>query len=201
MKALSAVVFMLATCSIAGRVDVDLPGLQRSEWLQYHDGTPQWATWEGTYRGIWFNLQDFLPGVTFFYIDTSEMWFYHFSDKPWDTSDVYFELWNGDAMGPISRIDQTQVTAVHFAPVYASYDPSIYVNQHFWCIANTEASTGGWPSILSDNAGGTIYHSFYSDDFIAWEPWDVGGACNYFIAIVEGVSLEATSWGSIKSVF
>ncbi len=201
MKALLAVVFMLATCSIAGRVAVDLPEIQRNDWLRYDNGTPLWAPWKGTYRGVWFNLQDFFPSYQSAHIGTSEMWFYHFSEKPWDTSDVYFELWNGDATGPTTRIDQTLVTAVHFAPVYASYDPGFLVSQHFWCIANTEASTGGWPSLLSDGMGGTIYHSFYSDDFIAWEPWDIGGACNFFISVLPSLSLEATTWGSIKSVF
>ncbi len=67
-------------------------------------------------------------------------------------------------------------------------------------------SAGGWPSILGDDAQGSswggVAHSFYSDEFIAWEPWTIGdGPCNYFISVTDPLSLEATTWGSIKTVF
>lgn len=206
MKASLAVVFILAAFSAAGRVAVDLPGRQRDDWLEYDNGTFNWLAWEGTYRGVWFNLQDFIPGGTCYDIGISQMWFYHDTSYPWDTSDFYMELWNGDTMGPMTRLDQTMVTAHHLTPVYTYYNPPIETEQNFWALANTEMSAGGCPSILVDDAQGSswggVAHSFYSDDFTAWEPWVIGdGPCNYFISVTDPLSLEATTWGSIKTVF
>ncbi len=132
MKASLAVLLILASFSTAGRVAVDLPGPQRYDWLKYDNGTFNWLTWEGTYRGVWFNLQDFIPGATGFEIGISQMWFYHHTSYPWDTGDFYMELWNGDAMGPMTRLDQTMVTALHLTPVYTNYNPKIETEQNFW---------------------------------------------------------------------
>lgn len=123
-------------------------------------------------------------------------------DYPWDTSEFLCEVWNGGATGPAVFLGQTQTTAVHNAPVYTEFYPWFYADVNFWCLANTELSTGGWPSILTDNAQGPISHSFYSDDFIVWEPWLVSGkACNYFVRCDWLTGLSATTWAGIKSVF
>ena len=67
---------------------------------------------------------------------------------------------------------------------------------------NTEMSAGGWPAVLGDGEQGSIFHSFYSDDFIVWEPWDIGGACNYFISVyAELGAFDNTTWGALKTTF
>jgi hypothetical protein len=204
MKKAMAVLAVLSLVAFAGQVAVDLNPVERDgDWLVYDDGSTKWLTWGGTYRGVWFNIEDFIPGGGDGLLEQSEFWFYHHSSYPWDTSDVYLEIWNGDAMGPMTQMDQTMVTAIHYAPVYASYSPEVAVEENFWALANTEMSAGGWPAILGDgNAPGTIFHSFFSDDFIVWEPWDIGGACNYFIAVNWNPgAFDNTTWGSLKATF
>jgi len=50
--------------SIAGSVRIDpLPvsgNPSEQNYLQYDDGTAQWLTWAGVYRGVWFNTEDFI---------------------------------------------------------------------------------------------------------------------------------------------
>jgi len=59
-------------------------------------------------------------------------------------------------------------------------------------------SSGGWPSILGDGTPGT--HSYFSDDFMQWEPW--GDTGNYFIRVkLPEWVLDRSTWGSIKAVF
>ncbi|MCD6587454.1 MAG: hypothetical protein J7K88_02790 [Candidatus Fermentibacteraceae bacterium] len=59
-------------------------------------------------------------------------------------------------------------------------------------------SSGGWSSTLSDGTPGT--HSFFSDDFIIWEPW--GDMGDYFVrAGMLEWALANTTWGSVKAAF
>jgi len=72
-------------------------------------------------------------------------------------------------------------------------------------LENTSLSSGGWPCILGDNTPNSTSHSFFSDDFIIWEPWIVQGpnSNDYFIR-VEGYppwTLQSESWGAIKGQF
>jgi len=196
-------------CSFANQESVNLdPVSNDGDWLQYDDGSPMWITWGGTYRGVWFNILDFIPGMNNGTLEQSRLWFYHHASYPWDTSDVYVEVWNGDAMGPVTQVDQTMITAIHYAPVYVAYTvlptPVCPVEQNFWLLVNTEMSAGGWPATLGDgNTPGTIFHSFFSDDFIVWEPWDINGACNYFMAVnwTFITAFDNTTWGSLKATF
>ena len=203
MKKAIAILVVLSIVAFASQVAIDPVQVERDyDWLRYDDGTYNWLTWGGTYRGVWFNAQDFVPGATDGMVQQAELWFYHHSSYPWDTSDVYIEIWNGDAMGPTAQLDQTMLTAVHAAPIYAMYSDTLDVEQNFWCLANTEMSAGGWPAILGDNMNTTISHSFYSDDFIVWEPWTIDSACNYFVAVYwEPSAFENTSWGALKATF
>ena len=170
------------------------------EWLTYCSGTPGWITWGGTYRGTWFHLEDFYPGVSETALSASEFWFYHHSSYPWDSSDAYIELWNGDENGPVLQLSQDILTAVHFAPVYVYHEPPVEVPGDFWVLVNTEMSAGGWPSLLGDNSAQPVSHSFFSDDFIVWEPWFFGR--NYFIAVLADVdAISTTSWGCLKTLF
>ena len=205
MKKAIAVLAVLSLAAFAGQVAVNLGQMPEkdADWLVYDNGTPNWLTWGGTYRGVWFNTEDFIPGTTGGMVEQAEFWFYHHSSYPWDTSDVYIELWNGDAMGPTAQLDQTMITAIHYAPLYVHFGtPRSTVEQNFWAFANTEMSAGGWPAVLGDGEQGSIFHSFYSDDFIVWEPWDIGGACNYFISVyAELGAFDNTTWGALKTTF
>ncbi|HOP26885.1 MAG TPA: hypothetical protein PK991_05980 [Candidatus Sabulitectum sp.] len=191
----------IAAASMAGNVEVHPGSIERDgDWLYYDNGSPEWLSWDGTYRGVWFNINDFVPGGGSGPVPQCEFWFYHHSSYPWDTSDVSLELWNGGVEGPQVLLAEDMVTALHYSPVYADFSPAV-AEPEFWALANTELSAGGWPSILGDGAQGTVYHSFFSDDFISWEPWDIDGACNYFVSAQMGESLAETTWAGIKAVF
>jgi len=173
--------------------------------LSYDDGSAHWLTWGGLYRGVWFDVTDFDPFATHVYADYTEYWFFHHTSYPWDTASFYAELWNGDVAGPSAQLNQTSVIATHYAPVHADYSPVIVTEADFWGLVNTSMSSGGWPSMLGDNTPHIPSHSFYSDDFIIWEPWIAGGATanDYFIR-TSGVppwALESESWGAIKGLF
>ncbi|MCK5785778.1 MAG: hypothetical protein KAH54_04360, partial [Candidatus Sabulitectum sp.] len=123
MKLTMFAVFLLTIVALAEQIAVD-PGHvpeKDPDWLLYDDGTAAWLTWGGMYRGVWFNIQDFNPSAAGTMIYQSEFWFYHHSSYPWDTSDFYAEVWNGDSAGPTSLLDQTLAAAVHYAPVYVTY--------------------------------------------------------------------------------
>jgi hypothetical protein len=187
--------FRLETPVIIGGTD---------EILSYDDGTANWLTWGGLYRGVWFDVTDFEPGAMFFYADYTEYWFYHHSSYPWDTASFYAELWNGDANGPTAELNQTSMVATHYTPVHANYSPTINTEGDFWGLVNTSMSSGGWPALLGDNTAQTPSHSFYSDDFIIWEPWIVVGASanDYFVRVGGSfMALDTQSWGSIKGLF
>ena len=171
--------------------------------LSYYDGTPWWITWGGVYRGTWFNTEDFYGYETSFLLEMNEQWFYHSSSYPWDTSDIYMEVWEGDQMGPVTQVDQTMVTAVHYGPSQVDYDPVLDLPQNFWLAANTEMSAGGWPSILGDNTPNDVNHSFFSDDGIVWEPWIIQGptADDYTMYASGEADLNGASWGSIKALY
>ena len=165
--------------------------------LTYHDGTPYWLSWEGKYRGTWFNVNEFEPTHLGCQIEGAELWFYHHVGYPWDTSDFYLELWEGNTIAPVNQLESNLVTASHYTPVLCSFSSSHWVNSGFWLFINTEMSNGGWPSILGDsgpNFTGSA-RSFVSSDFIIWEPWSSFEASTYLL------SLEQDSWGQLKSLF
>ncbi|PIE52729.1 hypothetical protein CSA37_04730 [Candidatus Fermentibacteria bacterium] len=200
---------LTVTAVFARRAEVDdlNPVAIEGDWLQYHDGSPCWFCWEGTWRGTWFNIQDFIPGVSSGWIWQSCAWFYHYGGYPWDTSDFYFEIWNGNAVAPVVQVDRRISTASNYSPVYVDW-VDCAVEQNFWCIVNTELSAGGWPSIVSDGNNpdsSAVVHSFLSDDFIVWEPLNMNGPCNYMTALIfksyPPSLLQGTTWGSLKAVF
>ncbi len=200
MKIYLLLLFLIVSIVFCNQIAVDLPSVQgaNSNWLDYSDGTPAWLTWGGMYRGVWFDLTDFFPGTSGCDIFQSEYWFYHHASYPWDTSDVYVEIWEGPVSNPATQLDQTMLTAIHYAPVSATYTMPLFSDAEFWAIANTEMSAGGWPAILGDGTPGS--NSFFSDDFIIWELWaDMG---DYFVAIeINDWQLDNTTWGSLKVTF
>jgi hypothetical protein len=46
---------------------------------------------------------------------------------------------------------------------------------------------------------GDAGHSFFSDDFIVWEPWGEMG--EYYIKATGTFSLNSTTWGAVKALF
>jgi len=191
---------------IGGNAPLDrpLPVPATDDLLQYDDGSAWWLSWSGLYRGTWFNTTDFYPPATGFWVEYLEYWFYHHSSYPWDAASFSAELYNGGSSAPVTQLDQTSVTALHYAPCFANYSSPIWAEANFWGVVNTEMSSGGWPSILGDNSPDFADHSFFSDDFIVWEPWVIQGptANDYFIRANGGTwDLDQTTWGSIKALF
>jgi hypothetical protein len=200
------VILAAGAVAVAGSIRLEAPVIigETDEILSYDDGTANWLTWGGLYRGVWFDITDFDPTATGCEISYTEYWFYHHASYPWDTASFYAELWNGDTSGPTVQLDQTSMIATHYSPVHANYSPAIGAASDFWGLVNTSMSSGGWPSLLGDNTPHNPSHSFYSDDFIIWEPWIVTGstASDYFVRISAYVNaLENASWGSIKGLY
>src|SRR6056297_2101756 len=131
MKASNTVIaaLLMAIVSLAYADNVKLrnpPGSAPSDYdLTYFDGTSWWLSWSGLYRGTWFNTEDFFGSPINWSNGETEMWFYHHASYPWDTSDVYFEVHNGDQSAPTDELDQTQTTATHYSPTTVAYDPTI----------------------------------------------------------------------------
>lgn len=180
-------------------------GSTDAEYLQYDDGSAFWLTWAGMYRGVWFNTDDFVPDKDGFALDFSEYWMYHSTNTdPWDVSDFYAEIWNGDYMSPLVQLDTQMITAIHYAPVFAYYPTPLEAESNFWALENTEMSAGGWPSVLADNTVPAAEHSYFSDDFYVWEPWTSSTGSGDFLIRVEGEFLSALdndTWGGIKAIF
>jgi len=182
----------------------------KGDWIGYDNGTPNWLCWEHQYRGVWFNVEDFFPGVPVMELEQTELWFYHQASYPWDTSETYIEFWNGTASGPEEFLEQLTVTASHYTPVSLEHSPDwIQVEPEFWIIQNSELSLGGWPSVLGDNSDPTVVHSMVSDDMSTWEPWMYGSGTGgeFFISTYpeypwqHGYALSPLSWGSVKALF
>lgn len=173
-----------------------VPGADAEYELTYDDGSAYWLSWSGLYRGVWFHLDDF--GMSGWVATHSEFWFYHHSNYPWDTSSFYGLLYDGGSSGPGMMFDETSVTALHYAPCMVTLTPSVYFNDDFWVLVNSEMSAGGWPSILEDYSAGATDHSFQSDDFSAWAPSPHG---DYFIRSVWYNGLDSETWGAIKTLF
>ena len=165
--------------------------------LIYHDGTPQWISWGGMYRGTWFDVEDFIPGSSDFLVEWVDLWFYHASSHPWDTSQVLVELWNGDQGGPVEFLASEEATALGQGVTRVYFEPPVETEPDFWCLLNTELSAGGWPALFVDGTPGE--HSYFSDGFI-WEPMNLG---DYFMSVGNELesSLQGTSWGALKVVF
>lgn len=202
-------ILLLVLCSLAYSIESDGDFLLRAEvqqsasptpppeMLVYDDGTPFWFSWAGTYRGVWFSLYDFYPNPINYQIQGAEMWFYHHSEFPWDTSMFFCEAWLGDRCCPIELVASEACIAQQYSAVSCQFDwQPIYPNE-FWIILNMEESIGGWPSTLCDNTGSSDddIHSYYSNDFIVWEPWIIQ-ECHCF-----PLSMESHSWGNLKTLF
>lgn len=165
--------------------------------IAYDDGTPVWFTWSGIYRGVWFDLEDFVmePPMNY-YLTSVEMWFYHHTSYPWDTSSFFCELWMGGLWGPMNLMDTNFCTAQHYTAINCMFEDLYWIDNYFWIVLDLTQSAGGWPSSLSDGtprAG--ISHSYVSDDFIIWEPWTIDQTTTF------PLNLISLSWGSLRALF
>lgn len=193
--------FIIASASSAGDLmglGVPLPVPAASdEWLRYDDEAACWLTWQGEYRGVWFDGDDFWgPGGC--ETDCTEFWFYHDDGYPWDTSAFFAEIYGGGASGPLDMFDQSTVTASHYAPVLVDYPTPVPCGNDFWIVVHTGMSSGGWPSLLGDGTPGAEFHSYFSSDGTLWQSWGEG---DFIIRTHGGMAgLEAETWGSIKAL-
>jgi len=201
-------ILLLQTPDGSIKLDRPLPVAWTDYVMQYDDGTAYWMAFAGSVRGVWFNAEDFYGGgISELLVNHLEFWFYHHASYPWDTQFFYAELWNGDdASGPSALLDQTSVTAAHYAPCYANYPSPILTEADIWGLVNTEMSTGGWPSTLGDNTPNTVNHSYYMSDEYVWTPWIVQGpTANDFLIRADGAppgwDLGQSTWGSIKGLY
>ncbi len=207
MRNILIVLAMAFAVAFAGNIRLEEPVevTGSDDMLQYDDGSAFWLTWGGLYRGVWFDTEDFLPGSNGLECEYTQFWFYHHADYPWDVSEFYAELWNGESSAPITLLDQSIVTATHYSANNCNYSSAIVTDADFWALVNTEMSAGGWPAILGDDSPNTTDHSFYSDDFIIWEPWILSGstASDYFIRASGTIqaALDSESWGQIKGLY
>ena len=218
LLAASFLVWCHSAAAPSGSIALDraLPVRSTDDLLQYDDGSAFWVTWDGTYRGTWFDVEDFMPSPGPDWLaDQSELWFYHHTSYPWDTASFYCDVWDGGGSSPVTQLDQTSVMAAHYAPCYANYSPPLDCDVQFWVIINTEMSWRGCPTILADNTPNWTgcSHSFFSYDFVTWEPWIAGDSTenvciisrDFFIrsesVIGPSESLEPGTWGAIKSLF
>lgn len=173
------------------------PPVTPPDVITYDDGSAYWITWEGQYRGVYFLPDEFYYPHLGCLVEGAEFWFYHHTSYPWDTSQFYSELWEGDLLGPMTNLHSFEVTATHYSAVTDEFPPDIWGIWGFWIIENTELSAGGWPSLLGDNSPNFTGEprSFSSIDFIIWEPWLSGEAS------VNMESISKCSWGAIKTLF
>ncbi len=184
---LPAAVFILTIASISHAVI-----------LQYDDGTPGSVAWNGSYRGTWFDVEDFWPYGDDFELTQVEYWFYQSPNSdPWDTAQFYSEIWNGGQQGPQGLLAFGVLIALHYSPVYHTFSTALDVQQNFWAITNTTLSAGGWPSNLADGAPFSPPHS-YVNTGSGFVPYDG----DFFIRAHGGVqALNGTTWGALKALF
>ena len=210
MRYLTVLLVIAASTVLAGSSPLPEPVFcpaANEDLLQYDDDIAIWLSWGGLYRGVYFELDDFFsPVPSGFVIDRVEFWFYHSPYYPWDTSNFYAELWSGSG-SPTSLEGSALLTATHMSPVQWTVTPPCTLGTDFWVILNSELSAGGWPSIVGVGTPNPENHSFFSDDFMVWEPWIITGstASDYFCRVygepVDITALDQMTWGLVKSSY
>lgn len=205
MKHVSLICCLILSAGAGSAGEVHLPRPMftgtSDDFLQYDDGSAYWLTWSGQYRGVWFHLEDFLPGGSIG-ICGIQYWFYHHASYPWDTASFMSELYQGTSEAPSILLYEESVTAIHYTPCFADPD-DVWVYQDCWILEDTEMSSGGWPSMLGDNSPQVVSHSFFSDDFIVWEPWIISGstANDLLVRATAGLGLASMTWGAVKAIY
>ncbi|MBN1434421.1 hypothetical protein JW921_06645 [Candidatus Fermentibacterales bacterium] len=168
--------------------------------LQYDDGIGWWVAWAGTYRAVWFFVNEFSPvPVEGFDCEQLEYWFYHHASFPWTSASFESILANTGQYGPGTQLASESVTAAHYTPAYAVFG-SIITEYSFYAIDHSLVA-GGWPSLVADSTSQNHWRSFYSDYYSSGYTHHNG---DYFIrahGTILTTGLDYTSWGAIKSLF
>ncbi|MCD4706413.1 MAG: hypothetical protein K8S62_01595 [Candidatus Sabulitectum sp.] len=171
--------------------------------LQYDDGIADWFTFEGEYRGTWFNLEDFYPAVdaTGFVVNYAEVWFFHVSTQPWDTSYFIGEITDGTPDSPGTVFAHDTGIATHLSPSYIYPMAPCTTSMNFTVTEIPQFSPFlGAPSVASDLSPATKPRSFtVTSSVIDFWQYD-------FLIRVNGyptppVELARTTWASLKATF
>jgi len=209
VPSVSVCILQILLLSIPGSgepLHVPLPSSVAAEdVLQYDDGTVCWLECEYQWRGVWFTVQDFDPMASSFLASATEFWFYHSPAGCWDNSTYWSELWTGGSAGPETLIDSESAVAAHMCACYVQHDPGFEMGTQFWVVMHIVSSgtTIVWPSNAADGTPSPISHSFKSDDFQLWEPFNPDGptASDYMFRVHGTLGLQETTWGAIKTLF
>ncbi|MCD4701025.1 MAG: hypothetical protein K8S24_04120 [Candidatus Aegiribacteria sp.] len=181
-------------------------GQGTDDLLQYDDGTPFWIISGYSLYITWFDIEDFYPGALNFECDHTEWWFYHDASTPWDTDKIQTELWTWVDM-PVTMLNTTTITALHFSPVLVNYPTPISTTANFCMIANTTVySAEGVPSVIFDESGNFTGepHSFFGRSRTQMYSAQSGRDDIDAFFRAEGNpmnALENNSWGAIKYLF
>lgn len=201
------VVWGLLAVVQAGGLRLEAPlicGGPDGQLYHYDDGTAYWLSWGGTWRGVWFSMDDFGAYGNTLVCDGTQFWFYHHSYS-WDTSAFIAELRTGGPGSPGVLLASETVIATHYSADWAWFDPPVDAGNSLWVLVNTSLSSGGWPSTLGDGTPQpAVSHSFFSDDSTTWEPWLITGSfANDYLIRAHGdfLGLDESTWGDIKSLF
>ncbi len=150
--------------------------------LSYHGSSPEWIFNGGASRGTWFHLEDFIPGAEEFTVEWAEVVIYS------STAPVFVGIWSGGGSGPSELLAQGELAG---SEVWFSFP--VLTGPDFWCLVDSNEPV----NILAD--ADPDGQSYYSDDFLVWEPFDQG---EFFISVGNDTeSLSQISWGKIKNCF
>lgn len=194
-------IFLLLVCIqfVADPID---PGLGTDDFLQYDDGTAEWLSFEGDYRGTWFHLDDFYAdeSISRFVLNYAEIWFFHVYALPWDTSDFIAEITDGPPQTPGDVFAHQNSTALHMSPTMV-YPFAPCTTSTDFTVTELVLSSSGAPSVASDVSPSTVDRSFSVETPGVIDIWQFD-----FLIRVNGypappVELTRTSWASVKAIF
>lgn len=179
------------------------PGMGTDDILQYDDGTAEWFSFEGIYRGTWFHLDDFytIEGASRFVLNYAEIWFFHVYSQPWDTSDFICEITDGTPDVPGTVFDHQNSIASHLNPSMIYPFAPCTTSADFTVTELPVFSTYGAPSVASDLSPTTVGRSFSVVSPGNIDIWQF----DYLIRVngypVPPVELSRVSWAFLKTTF
>lgn len=195
--------FSFTACVLLLTISASVRASGTDDLLQYDDGTADWFTFEGEYRGTWFNLEDFYPSLdaTGFVVNYAEVWFFHvYTTHPWDTSEFIGEITDGTPDSPGTVFAHDTGTAFHLSPSYIYPMAPCTTSMNFTVTEIPQFSEIGAPSIASDISPATNPRSFtVTSGIINYWQYD-------FLVRINGypippAELARTTWASLKATF
>ncbi len=179
-----------------------IAAVESGDRLQYDDGEPEWLALEGTWRGTWFRATDFCPEAQGFLLGGAEILLY---TDPGDIDLFTLSVHSGGPAGPGDLMYDTTIVAQLMQEPVIVFPESLQTDTDFWLVLHSQSTEGATVPLLGDGTPNSTSHSFYSMDFIQWEPWVVEGpsANDYFIratgSFLPDQPLEHRTWASVKS--